>query len=144
MQRILAAANSGEVEAEYALGVFHRDGHHVEKSPVFAREMFSRAAQKGHVIAQVELGYACALGIGGPQNADEALRWYRAAADSGNAIAQYNVGGKYDQGLGVPRDSELALSEPAPIQWTPRSAMSVIHGRPVRSLATNRELAVGG
>ncbi|MBE2242160.1 MAG: hypothetical protein IAE86_05360 [Burkholderiaceae bacterium] len=34
--------------------------------------------------------------------------------------------------------------EPAPIQWTPRSAMSVIHGRTVRSLATNREPASVG
>jgi len=37
-----------------------------------------------------------------------------------------------------------SLFEPDPIQWTPRSAMSVIHGRPVRALATNREPAVGG
>jgi hypothetical protein len=36
------------------------------------------------------------------------------------------------------------LNEPVPVQWTPRSTMSVIHGRPVRSLATNREPAVGG
>ena len=28
--------------------------------------------------------------------------------------------------------------EPVPVQWTPRSAMSVIHGRPVPALATNR------
>ena len=28
--------------------------------------------------------------------------------------------------------------EPDPVWWTPRSAKSVIHGRPVRSLATNR------
>ena len=34
--------------------------------------------------------------------------------------------------------------EPVPIAWTPRSAKSVIHGRPVRSLATNREPAGGG
>ena len=34
--------------------------------------------------------------------------------------------------------------EPVPVRWTPRSTMSVIHGRPVRSLATNREPAVGG
>ena len=36
------------------------------------------------------------------------------------------------------------IDEPVPVQWTPRSAMSVIHGRPVRALATNREPAVGG
>jgi hypothetical protein len=39
---------------------------------------------------------------------------------------------------------KLRYIEPDPIQWTPRSAMSVIHGRPVRSLATNQEPAVGG
>ncbi len=38
----------------------------------------------------------------------------------------------------------VSMAEPVPVQWTPRSAMSVIHGRPVRSLATNREPAVGG
>jgi len=38
----------------------------------------------------------------------------------------------------------LVLFEPVPVQWTPRSTKSVIHGQPVRSLATNREPAVGG
>ena len=110
VQRILAAASNGEVEVEYSLGVFYRDGYYVDKNQVQAREMFSRAAHKGHVAAQVELGYACALGVGGPQDTDEAVRWYRAAAESGNAIAQYNLGAKYDQGLGVPRNAELAFS----------------------------------
>ena len=40
--------------------------------------------------------------------------------------------------------AQASQFEPDPIQWTPRSAMSVIHGRPVRALATNREPAVGG
>jgi hypothetical protein len=35
-------------------------------------------------------------------------------------------------------------TEPAPISWTPRTALSVIHRRPVRSLATNRKPAVRG
>ncbi len=38
----------------------------------------------------------------------------------------------------------LAHPEPVPVTWTPRSTKSVIHGRSVRSLATNREPAVGG
>ena len=41
-------------------------------------------------------------------------------------------------------EAREALTEPVPVQRTPRSTMSVIHGRPVRSLATNREPAVGG
>jgi DNA-binding transcriptional regulator YhcF (GntR family) len=34
--------------------------------------------------------------------------------------------------------SPLGLPEPDPVTWTPRSTKSVIHGRLVRSLATNR------
>jgi hypothetical protein len=30
------------------------------------------------------------------------------------------------------------LSEPVPVEWTPRSAMCAIFRRPARSLATNR------
>jgi hypothetical protein len=46
--------------------------------------------------------------------------------------------------LGEAGQSEPSRSEPVPVRWTPRSTMSVIHGRPVRSPATNREPAVGG
>jgi SRSO17 transposase len=42
------------------------------------------------------------------------------------------------------QDFGLGHYEPDPVSWTPRSTMSVIHGRPVRSLATNQEPAVGG
>ena len=38
----------------------------------------------------------------------------------------------------------LKLNEPDPEMRTPRTARSVVHGRPVRSLATNREPAGGG
>ena len=37
-----------------------------------------------------------------------------------------------------PLHRDLAGFEPDPVWWTPRSTKSVIHGRPVRSLATNR------
>jgi integrase len=47
-------------------------------------------------------------------------------------------------GLRLSDIRNLKLDEPVPVRWTPRSTMSVIHGRPVRSLATNREPAVGG
>ena len=50
--------------------------------------------------------------------------------------------------VGVPSDELAApvslLGEPAPVQRTPRSVMSVIHGRPVLAPATNREPAGGG
>ena len=36
------------------------------------------------------------------------------------------------------------IVEPDPVPWTPRSTKSVIHGRLVRSLATNRNLTAVG
>ena len=44
----------------------------------------------------------------------------------------------------LPIKGGVAHSGLDPVPWTPRSAMSVIHGRPVRSLATNRWPAVNG
>jgi len=53
--------------------------------------------------------------------------------------------GVVEQGREAMKDIERQWRyEPVPVLRTPRSTMSVIHGRPVRSLATNREPAVGG
>ena len=68
------------------------------------------------------------------------------------AASWLHLGGYHERMLPTPAQAAgnawgsaaLSLIEPDPIQWTPRSAMSVIHGRPVRALATNREPAVGG
>ena len=55
-------------------------------------------------------------------------------------------GRKLERAAALRRTQHLTYEhiEPVPVRWTPRSTMSVIHGRPVWSLATNREPAVGG
>ena len=44
------------------------------------------------------------LGLGVPQDAQEALKWYRKAAEQGDASAQLNLGVMYHEGQGVPQD----------------------------------------
>lgn len=116
LQALCSAAEAGETDAEYRLGVLHRDGRDVPEDFGRALELLRRAAGKGHVSAQVDLGAMYARGLGTSADAHEALRWYRAAADKGDALGQYNVGTKYDQGLGVPQDDAEALA------WYRRSA----------------------
>jgi len=69
---------------------------------------YRRAAEQGHVAAQVNLGFMYADGEGVPQDDVEAVRWYRLAADQGFAAAQFNLGVKYATGRGVPQDDVQA------------------------------------
>ena len=72
-------------------------------------EQLRKAAEDGHVEAQVRLGVKYDLGKGVPKNDREAVKWYRKAAEQGNAPAQYNLGVKYAKGEGVPEDDRKAV-----------------------------------
>ena len=68
-----------------------------------------RLAEKGDVVAQMNLGNKYYVGEGVPQNFTEAVKWYRKAADQGNAVAQFNLGVMYAKGQGVAKsDTEAA------------------------------------
>ena len=109
LKRLFDAVEAGDADAEFSLGVLHRDGKGVEKDLPRAHELFQRATAKGHASAQVALGVLYATGDGVLSDPVEALRWYRMAADQGDATGRYNVGAKYDQGLGCAQDSAEAF-----------------------------------
>jgi hypothetical protein len=67
-------------------------------------------ADRGDAKAETRLAYMYSLGLGVPQDYDEALRWYRKAADQGNAVGEDGVGYVYLNGRGVPQDYAEALS----------------------------------
>ena len=78
----------------------------VRPDPVFG----PKAAERGVVQAQSNLGYAYANGTGTPKDEVEAAKWWRMAAEQGYPTAQCNLGRMYEVGLGVPRDDELAYA----------------------------------
>ena len=68
----------------------------VEQNP-FREELLRRseavkwyrmAAEQGHIVAQMRLGYMYANDEGDVKDDAEAVRWFRMAADQGNAFAQ--------------------------------------------------------
>ncbi len=61
-------------------------------------------AMKGHVEAQLNLGFMYNQGLGVPQDNIEAAKWYRQTAEQGLAEAQAELGTLYFHGLGVPQD----------------------------------------
>ena len=50
---------------------------------------FQLSAERGDVKARYSLGVMYQLGLGVPQDDQEAVRWYRLAAEQGDASAQF-------------------------------------------------------
>ena len=79
-----------------------------------AAEFFRKAAERGNVNAQCNLGICYDKGIGVEQDSVEAAKWFRKAAEQGDAEAQCNLGRFYDYGIGVGQDSVEAVKWPEP------------------------------
>ena len=74
-----------------------------------AVECFRKAAAKGDMVAQNNLGACYENGQGVAQNYAEAVKWYRKAAEQGHAIAQNNLGLCYENGQGVAKNQLQAM-----------------------------------
>jgi TPR repeat protein len=86
----------------------YENGEGVAKDYHESEKWYRRAAERGHVYAQVKLGTQYLQGNGVPQDYAEALKWLRLAADQGNPLAQAKLGEMYLDGKGVPQDYVLA------------------------------------
>ena len=80
----------------------------VEKNPTESFRWNKKAALKGHVNAQLNLGYMYGKGEGVKRDDTEAFHWYRKAAESGHPNAQFNLGVIYAKGRGVSSNIEEA------------------------------------
>jgi uncharacterized protein len=106
-----AAADQGNVEAQWRLGLMYRDGYRVGRDGVEALKWFKLSAKGGYVRAQLYLEEIYRYGVYGlAKNKTEAAEWYRLAAEQNNAEAQYVLGNMAYLGEGVDQDYELAVS----------------------------------
>ena len=103
-------AARGDIEAEVAIGNLYESGQSVLPfDPAQAAEWYRRAADKGHVGAQINLAVMSLDGYGVRRDAVQAVAWYRKAADRGDALAQFSLGSIYETGLdGIARDVAVA------------------------------------
>jgi TPR repeat protein len=68
-----------------------------------------KAAKKGNVEAQFNLGLMYYNGLGVDKDYAKAVEWYQKAADQGLAVAQFNLGTMYENGRGVAKDYTKAF-----------------------------------
>ena len=75
-----AAAETGDAEAQFNLGLCYHYGRGVAKNLTEAVKWYRKAAEQGHVKAQANLGECYYFGQGVKQDFKEAAYWYRKAA----------------------------------------------------------------
>ena len=103
------AAEQGDAEAQYNLGVRYQAGDGVSRNIENAIEWYKKSAGQGFGPAQYNL--ACCYGMGAGVAADNKLAFDLCgrAAKQGYANAQYTFGGFFARGNGVPQNHETAV-----------------------------------
>ena len=100
----LRAAEQGNADAQYNLGVMYHEGRSVPQDYTEAARWFLRAAEQGNAEAQYNLGVMYHEGRSVPQDYVQAAKWFHKAAEQGSAPAQSNLGVMHANGDGVPED----------------------------------------
>lgn len=104
------AANLGNAQAAYNLGVMTANGESVEADHAAALEWYIIAADLGMARAQITVG-AYYLGTNGIEaDYDKAFQYFSMATQQGDADALYFLGLCYEQGFGTEVNTESAMN----------------------------------
>ena len=137
-EELLATAEAGDANAQYAVGIIYQEGRGVEKDLGKTIAWYEKAAAKGEVNALYTLGYMSHHGIGVAQNFDKAAQWYRAAGNKGHPKAMFELARLYMRGLGVERSFAEAvrwIESPAPGRAGSRRPQADDSGHAARTIA---------
>ena len=97
-------------EPQYELGWMYETGFNsAARDMTEAVKWYRKAAEQGHIQAQLRLGLIYERGEGVAQDPIEAVKWYRKAAAQGDAHTQVNLGLMYERGEGVAQDPAEAV-----------------------------------
>jgi TPR repeat protein len=111
------AAEQGNAEAQFNLGVMYAKGEGVPQDDKEAAKWYTKAAEQGDAEAQYNLGRRMYYeGKGVTQDYKEAAKWLTKAAEQGNASAQFDLGGMYLRGEGVQQNYAEA------VKWLTKAA----------------------
>jgi TPR repeat protein len=108
LQEIRSAAERGEAEGQYQLGLAYETGTGVPQDAGQAAIFYFRAAEQNHARAARQLGSLYEQGVGVPQDFLLAKSFYEVAAGQGDSGAEVLLGGIYERGAGVPQDYQEA------------------------------------
>jgi TPR repeat protein len=114
-QTLLKAARQGNVEAQFEVAENYQNSFYKandrlrEKDNVQAVEWYTKAANQGHLLSQVRLGYLYKKGWSDNsaseeekpthgKDLDKAVEWFSKAANQGYPQAQHGLAGMYKEG----------------------------------------------
>ena len=109
-----AAAETGDPEAMYRIGMMYENGDGVERDTNTAMVWYQKAAGLGSPEAMRRIGQLyesearCGLDYK-EKELRKALKWYRKAAEAGDKNALFRIGEFYEYGHIVEKDSEQAM-----------------------------------
>ena len=106
--RYKKAAELGNKDGMYNLGLYYLNGVYVEQDDEMALLWLERAAEKGHSDAANDIGvyYHNSKNLRGKHF--KAIKWYKRGAELGNKYSQCNLGWHYEYGMGCEVDLSLA------------------------------------
>jgi TPR repeat protein len=110
------AADAGDREAIYALGLLHLEGRGVDKNREEAARRFRDAAARGQPAAAYNLALLYLEGKVFPRDVLAAMRWFRVGAEQDLADAQHALAILHKDGDGVQKDLTQAT------RWLERAA----------------------
>ncbi|SDL37548.1 tetratricopeptide repeat protein [Pseudomonas indica] len=102
-------ADSGDAQAQAALGWLYETGVAVDQDDVCAVTWYARAAQGGDPFGQFNFALRCERGRGIEIDLAEAARWYLASAEQGVGPAMKNLSNMYRDGRGVEQNLYQAI-----------------------------------
>jgi TPR repeat protein len=110
------AAQQGNVNAAYNLGLYYELGRGVRKNRQTSFKWYLLAAEGGEPDSQCVVGFCYFNGDGVTEDIEQAVRWYRRAAKNGSPSAMFNLSICYRDGDGV------RASKRQEITWLLRAA----------------------
>jgi len=101
-----AAADAGQAEAQFDLGVLYAQGKGVQRDLTMAERWYRKAAEQGNAEAEFALGQMYSRGWGVPRDEADALRWFQMASspDADGPSTDWSV----IDGYGVQQDQKQA------------------------------------
>lgn len=109
-QRLIAAAQNGDAEAQYNLVDVYARGIGTTKNNDEAAKWLRKAADQNYAPAQFTLANWLLDGVKVPKDQKEAVRLYTMVAERGGRTASLQLGKCYAQGLGIKADPLLACA----------------------------------
>ena len=104
---MLSRARSGNLTAQYDLGVAYIEGNGVAKNVKEGQYWLEKCASKGHAAAQGYLGDIYYYIHHDPK---QACHWWQKASDGGDLDMTFNLSIMYRDGNGVPKDMAKSVS----------------------------------